>query len=339
MILAGDIGATKTSLGLFSREGGPARPLARTTFQSRDFPCLEEMAARFLKEAGGAVIKGASFGIAGPIRSGRVDTTNLPWSLDASSLSRSLGVTRLRLMNDTEALASALSLLGAQDLKTLNPGNPEPLGVRAVVAPGTGLGEAFLTHDSSRWRVHPTEGGHADFAPADEEQINLLRFMTDRFGHVSWERVCSGIGIENLARFLVETGKFEKPSWWKDAETKNTVTPEVIKGAMEQTPPCPLSLHTLDLFIATLGAEAGNLALKVLSTGGVYLGGGLPPRILPLLEKGGFTETFFAKGRMSEITRRIPVHVVLNPEAALQGAAMEGLEMIREKGKSRSRGW
>lgn len=330
MILAGDIGATKTGLGLFSREGGPARPILQATFSSQEFSSLEEIAVRFLKDAGAVTIKAASFGIAGPVRSGRVDTTNLPWSLDAGSLGNALGVTRVRLMNDTQALAFGLSLLGSGDLKILNAGSPEPLGVRAVLASGTGLGEAFLTCGERGSTAYPTEGGHADFAPAGGEQIDLLRFLADRFGHVSWERVCSGIGIENLAEFLVQTGRFEKPAWWEKARKKDgSITPELINEAMEDPSPSGLSLRVLELFSSILGAEAGNMALNLMATGGVYLGGGLPPRILPFLEKGFFMKAFLAKGRMAGIAKEIPVHVVLNPETALLGAAAEGLAMIQ----------
>ncbi|MBN2720581.1 MAG: glucokinase [Proteobacteria bacterium] len=328
MILAGDIGATKTGLGLFSREGGPARPILQATFSSRGSSSLEEIALRFLKDAGAVTIKAASFGIAGPVRSGRVDATNLPWTLDAGSLGNALGVAKVRLMNDTQALAFGLSLLGSGDLKTLNAGSPEPLGVRAVLASGTGLGEAFLTCGEGRLTAHATEGGHADFAAADEEQIDLLRFLADRFGHVSWERACSGIGIENLAQFLFQTGKFDRPAWWERAGKNGSITPELINEAMEDPAPSALSLRALELFCAILGAEAGNMALSLMATGGVYLGGGLPPRILPFLEKGFFMKAFLAKGRMAGIAKEIPVHVVLNPETALLGAAVEGLSMV-----------
>jgi len=330
MILAGDIGGTKTILGLFSREAGPGHPLVEDTFSSRDYSGLEEMSARFLGRAGSEPIKAACFGIAGPVRPGGVDTTNLPWSLDTYRLSQALGVPLLRFLNDTEALASGLSLLGLNDLKTLNPGIPEDKGVRAVLALGTGLGEAFLTYDNHRWRTHPTEGGHTDFSPAGEEQVSLLRYMNPSLGHVSWELVCSGIGIQNISHFLKDSGNYGEPPWPEDAAVGYDITPDVIHAALERTPPCPLSVHALGMFVSILGTEAGNLALKVLATGGVYLGGGLPPRILSILEKGGFMESFTAKGRMAEIMKNIPVHVILNTRAAFLGAAKEGLNLVTE---------
>jgi len=330
MILAGDIGATKTILGLFSENESMERPFAEKTFSSRDYPGLEEMAAEFLNRSKGLPVKAASFGVAGPIRSGRVDTTNLPWSLDTDSLGKALKVPIVRLMNDIEALGSGLCLLGPGDLKTLNPGDPQEGGIRAVLAPGTGLGEAFLTRENLRWRIHPTEGGHTDFSPSGEEQDALLRYLRGFSQHVSWELVCSGIGLRNISRFLEDTGNYGEPLWSKAASAGHDITPEIIQAAMERRPPCSLSLHALEMFISILGAEAGNLALKVLATGGVYLGGGLPPRILSLLEKGGFMESFTSKGRMSRIMENIPVHVILNPRAALMGAAKTGLEIIKK---------
>ena len=328
MILAGDIGATKTILGLFSEEESLERPFAEKTFPSGNYPGLEEMADEFLNQSMGPPVKAAFFGVAGPVRSGCVDTTNLPWSLDTDSLKNALKVPTVRLMNDIEALGSGLSLLGSGDLKTLNQGQPQEEGARAILAAGTGLGEAFLTSENSRWRTHPTEGGHTDFSPSGEEQDALLRFLRGFSQHVSWELVCSGIGLQNILSFLIDTGAYSEPPWSVSAAAGQDITPEIIHAALEEIPPCSLSTHALGMFVSILGAEAGNLALKVLATGGVYLGGGLPPRILSLLEKGGFMESFTAKGRMSRIMENIPVHVILNPRTALMGAAKTGLETV-----------
>jgi glucokinase len=334
MILAGDIGATKTVLGLFSVERGPGYPLEERIYPSRDYAGLEEITLEFLNRSGNPSVEAAAFGIAGPVRSGRVDTTNLPWSLDKNSLEEVLKVSSVYLMNDIEALGSGLSILEPGDLRTLNTGQPEEEGTRAVLAAGTGLGEAFLTREDQGWRIHPTEGGHTDFSPSGEEQDALLRYMRRTSSHVSWELVCSGIGLKNILDFLTDQGNYPDPPWSANADKDRDITPDIIQAALTESPPSPLSTHTLGMFVSILGAEAGNLALKVLATGGVYIGGGLPPRILPLMEQGSFMRSFTSKGRLSGILENIPVHVILNPRAAFFGAAKAGLEIFKKQVQS-----
>jgi glucokinase len=218
--------------------------------------------------------------------------------------------------------------LEAADLHTLNEGQPAPGGVIAVIAPGTGLGEAFLTWDGSRYRAHASEGGHTDFAPTNALEAGLLRYLLGRFEHVSYERVCSGRGLPNIYAYLKDSGYAEEPPWLAEQlASVEDPNPIIVNAALYGERPCELCVAMLNTFVSILGTEAGNLALKVLATGGVYLGGGIPPRILPALEQEEFIEAFRRKGRMSDLLARVPVHVILNPKVALLGAACHGLEL------------
>ena len=325
-LLAGDTGATKTDLGVFSPEDGPRAPLARAEFRSADYPSLEAIVRAFLGQVNFPVER-ACFAVAGPVVGGRARTTNLPWVVEAPNPAHDLGLAAVHLLNDLEAMALAVPILEPQDLHTLNTGEPTAGGTLAVIAPGTGLGEAFLTWDGTRYRAYPSEGGHADFAPTDPAQIGLLQYMADRFDHVSFERVCSGIGIPNIYDYLRDSGFLpESPELAGQLAAVSDRTPLIVEGALHPSSPCPLCAATLDLFVRILGAEAGNLALKVLATGGVYLGGGIPARILPALEQGGFMAAFQHKGRLADLLARVPVRVILHP-AALMGAASRALEL------------
>jgi glucokinase len=325
-LLAGDIGGTKTTLGVFSSQSGPRKPLSEATLASADYPSLEVLAAEFLGQAGLTVTR-ASFGVAGPIVGGRSDVTNLPWIVDERALADTLGLRSVRLLNDLDAIAHAVPLLDKSDLRTLHQGQSDRRGPIAIIAPGTGLGEAFLIWDGSRYEAHASEGGHADFAPRDELQIGLLRYLLRDLERVSYERVCSGHGLPNIYRYLRDTGYAEETPWLRqELAAAEDPTPVIANAALDKKPPCPLCVATLDTFVSILGAEAGNLALKVIATGGVYLGGGIPPRILPILEKDLFLEAFRAKGRLSNLIAPIPIHVILNPRTALLGAAQHGLE-------------
>lgn len=320
-VLAGDIGGTKTNLAIFSRGKKSFDPIAEATFSSRDFPGLEPMVRKFLSSAGVAVER-ANLGVAGPVLDGRARITNLPWVLDEADLAKDLGLASVKLLNDLLALACAVPLLEKKDLYTLNRGLPDPEGPKAVVAPGTGLGMAYLTWTGSGYRAYPSEGGHADFAPVDSTQAGLLKHMSERYGHVSWENVCSGIGLLNISTYLKESGLAEEPEWLAEklASGKDPV-PEMVRMAMNEENPCGICCGTLKIFLSILGSVCGNMALQMMSTGGLYLGGGIPPRIISLLENGIFMRSFLDKGRMSELTGRIPVYVIQNPKAALMGAA------------------
>jgi glucokinase len=325
MLLAGDVGGTKTTLGVFARDRGPREPLAVATFPSRDYASLEALVRDFLTGLDLSVDH-ASFGVPGPVVGGRAAITNLPWELDEVSLRAALGLRRAVLVNDLEAIAHAVPIAGPEDLATLNEGLPEPTGAVAIVAPGTGLGEAFLTWDGLRLVPHPSEGGHADFAPGDLLQVELVRYLLPRYSHVSRERVCSGRGIPNLYAFLRDSGRYVEPDWLADRLADvDDPTPVIASAALDAQARCDICVATLDMFVSILGAEAGNLALSVLATRGVYLGGGIPRRILPALTGDSFLRAFRSKGRMSSLLARVPVHVITNPQIALIGAAFHGL--------------
>ena len=322
MILAGDVGGTKTRLAVLT---GPRQPLAEMTLASADFASLEELVREFLTRVGLTVTR-ASLGVAGPVVDDRVAVTNLPWVVDAADLRRALGLESVHLLNDLVAIAHAVPFLTPTDVRTLNRGRALDGGTIAVIAPGTGLGEAFLTWDGTRYRAYPSEGGHTDFGPATPLQAELLRYLQTRWDHVSYERVCSGLGLPNIYAFLRQAGYADEPEWLRETlAAAPDPTPVIVGAALDEARPCPIATATLDLFVSVLGAEAGNLALKVLATGGVYLGGGIPPRILPALESGTFMAAFRHKGRFSDLVGRMPVQVILNPRAALLGAAYYGL--------------
>jgi len=328
MLLAGDIGATKTRLGIFSPERGPRSPLTEVSFVSRRYPDLEAIVREFLTQTG-LTANRACFGVAGPVVGGRTKATNLPWVIDERQICVALNLSSVRLLNDLTATAHAIPLLEPADLHTINKGQPIAKGNIAVIAPGTGLGEAFITWDGLRYQGHASEGGHTDFAPNNPLEVELLLNLQEQFGHVSYENVCSGRGLPNIYRFLKERRYAPEPSWLAEklARTDDPV-PVIVDAALDQVNPSKLCVKALNIFVSVLGAEAGNLALKVLAMGGVYLTGGIPPRILPFLNKR-FMKAFQYKGRMSDLVARMPVYVVLNSRVALLGAACYGLESYR----------
>jgi glucokinase len=333
VLLAGDIGGTKTNLAVFSPDAGLDAPLVEESLPSGHYPSLEALIAAFLEKVDLTLDK-ASFGVAGPVVGGKATVTNLPWVIEAERLRQMLHLSEVRLLNDLQAIAHSIPYLRADDLSTLNGGVPEQHGTLAVIAPGTGLGEAFLTWDGTRYRAHASEGGHVDFAPTSELEVNLLRYLMHRGDHVSYERICSGIGIPNIYAFLRDSHYAEEPAWLAARlAAAESPTPIIVQSALAGTPtghgeegPSALCMATLDLFVSALAAEAGNLALKVLATGGVYVGGGIPPRILSLLGGDRFMAPFRRKGRFFELLSRMPVHVIRNPRSALLGAAAHGLE-------------
>ncbi|UCG65023.1 MAG: glucokinase [Deltaproteobacteria bacterium] len=329
MLLAGDIGGTKTSVGIYSPEKGPREPLIEATFPSARYSSLEALVKEFLSRSELSV-DSASFGIAGPVVKGKVKTTNLPWIIDEKKLGKELKLRSVHLLNDLEAIAYGVPHQKVADLHTINEGLKAAGGPVAVIAPGTGLGEAFLTWDGKRYRAHPSEGGHGDFAPTNSLEIDLLRYLQETMEHVSYERICSGHGLPNIYAFLKDRGYAREPAWLAgQLKAATDPTPLIVNAALDTKRPCELCKTTLDIFVSVLGAEAGNLALKVLATGGVYLAGGIPPRIIPALESKRFIESFSRKGRFSELVARLPVHVIMNPKIALIGAAFHGLELAQ----------
>lgn len=326
LLLVGDVGATKIDLAVFADGGDLRAPTAYERVASAAFPDLEAAAGAFLARRGLRVER-ACFAVAGPVVGDRVELTNLPWVVDAASLAAGLGVAAVHLLNDLEAVAHAIPLLGPDDLRTLNPGVPQHGGGLAVVAPGTGLGEAFLTWDGTRYRAHPSEGGHADFAPADDLQVELWRFLRARVEHVSVERVASGLGLPNVYDFLLARGEEpERPEIAAAIAAAPDRARAIIEAAREARAPSRLCQAAIELFVDALGAEAGNLALKVLATGGVYLAGGMAAAIGPALDRG-FMRAFVRKDRYAGLLGRIPVHAITNPRVALLGAARRGFEL------------
>ena len=323
-VLAGDVGGTKTDMAIFSSDAGVRAPLARATFQNHRYASLEAIALEFLGQTKVPVVA-ATFDVAGPVVDGEAKITNLPWVVTEASLKDALQLTSVHLLNDLEATALAVPMLGAAELRVLNGGRLTPNGPIAVIAAGTGLGEAFLTWDGRRYHAHASEGGHADFGPTTPLQIDLLAYLQRKFEHVSYELVCSGIGIQHLYQYLKDAGHtVELPAVAARIAAADDPTPIIMEAGLASNGRSESSAATLELFTAILGAESGNLALKVLSTGGVFVGGGIPPRMLPLLEQGSFMRAFLRKGRLSHVLVDMPVHIILGP-AALMGAAQFGL--------------
>jgi glucokinase len=326
-LLAGDIGGTKTALAVYSAERGPRAPLAQCEFPSAKYASLPVMVREFLSGTDLTVDR-ASFAVAGPVIGGSSHVTNLSWDLSETGLAAELKLESVGLLNDLEAIGDAVPSLGPSDLHTLNAGQPVDGGAIAVIAPGTGLGEAFLIYDGARYRAFPSEGGHASFAPRNELEAGLLTYLKRKFEHVSVERVCSGPGLLKIYHYLRDMSYAPESPEMGRALAAAEYAPPLIGGAAQRPDPDPLSHAALTLMVSILGSESGNLALKVLSLGGVYLAGGIPPRILPVLRDGHFLAAFTAKGRMSELLGRMPISVVAL-RAALLGAAIRGLDSGR----------
>ena len=319
MLLAGDIGGTKSRLAIFADGADPRQPLAEEVLSSGQFSGIEALIRAFLKRTNRSADR-ACFAIAGPVIKGRAAVTNLPWIAEAEAIRREFGFRSVCLLNDLAATVRAVPLLEPRELHTLSQGEPAAQGVIAVIAPGTGLGGAFLTREGTRPMEHASEGGHADFAAGNPLEEDLLRELRKEFDHVSYERVCSGPGLWRIYRFLRERRTAAEPARLaaRLAAAADPVQVLVEAALTEKTGIC---VQTVSLFCSILGAEAGNLALKTLATGGVYIGGGIAPRLLPFLDEGPFLTAFRRKGRMADLLFRMPVHVILEPRAALIGAA------------------
>jgi len=321
VILAGDIGGTKAQLALFAPGAHPRSPAVEERLPTHGSPSLEAILKQFLERSNGRP-SGAVLGIAGPVHDNRCITTNLPWHVDGEALSAALGVP-VTLLNDLEATAWGLDTLDPADLVTLQTGE-RANGNRALIAAGTGLGEALLVWDGARWHPTASEGGHTDFAPRDALEDELLHWLRGKYGRVSYERVLSGPGLADLYRFFRDTRRGFEPSdvamrFDRAEQPAAVVTETALDGS------CERARLTLERFVAVYGAEAGNLALKALALAGLYVGGGIAPRILSALTRGGFVRAFFDKGRLSPVLTRIPVTVVLDERTALWGAAARAL--------------
>jgi glucokinase len=325
MILAGDVGGTKTLLGLFD-PGPPLRAVHVASFPSASFPSLGAIVEAFRSSAPGA-IAAAALGVAGPVRGTTAALPNLAWSVAAAPIAALLRVPAVALLNDLEATAWALELLGDAELATLLPGEPAAEGNQAVISAGTGLGEAVLYRAGERRTAFATEAGHADLAPRTDLELELLAWLRARHGRVSWERVLSGRGLADLHAFLGATGRGAEPADVTAAiragDPAATISAAALAGTSER---CALAL---DLFCGVYGAEAGNLVLRALATGGLFLGGGIAPKILPWLRREPFRRAFLDKGRLSPLLAATPVNVILDERAALLGAARVAAEALR----------
>jgi glucokinase len=317
MILAGDVGGTKVHLALYNFTNGNLQHIRDERYPAKDYSGLEEIVREFLAAD---EVSSACFGVPGPVRDGRLRLTNLPWTLDSRELARNLKIEHIFLINDLEANGYGVAELKADQIYTLSEGDASQIGNRALIAAGTGLGEGILAWNGKQHVPMPSEGGHSDYGPRNEDEIDLLRFLKQKYnGRVSYERVVAGMGITNIYDFLRDVRGMEEPTWLRDrlaSEDPNAVITELALAAKSE-----ICEKTLDMYVSAYGAEAGNLALKILSVGGLYLGGGIAPRILEKLKDGTFIKSFTDKGRLSQLLINMPVRVILESRAALLGAA------------------
>jgi glucokinase len=320
MILAGDIGGTKVHLALYKFTHGQLHYEREQKFPAKDFSGIEEIVHTFL---GSHSVATACFGVPGPVRDGRLRLTNLPWTLDSFELTKSLNIPHVYLINDLEANGYGIAELQPEQIYTLSEGDPSQIGNRALIAAGTGLGEGILAWNGHMHIPFPSEGGHSDYAPRNEDEIDLLRFLKQKYqGRISFERVVSGMGITNIYEFLRDVRGIEEPA--SLAERIQNEDPNAVITELALAEKSELCEKTLDMFTSAYGAEAGNLALKILSVGGLYIGGGIAPRIIEKLKDGAFMKAFTDKGRLSQLLINMPVRVILESRAALLGAAAYG---------------
>jgi glucokinase len=317
-VVAGDIGGTKTRLAIIDVVGAQVNVERENSYPSRDFATFDALLANFL--TGVQAPSHAAFGIAGPVLDGAVRTTNLPWYIEADALRQRFGFQFCTLLNDLEATAAGLPALGDEDLLTLQAGEPNACGNAAIIAAGTGLGEAGMYWDGHRHHPYAAEGGHTSFSPQSELEIALLRYLQLRYEHVSWERVVSGMGLVNVHDFLRAYRKVAVPQWQEDEMRENDAAAVISRAALGGKD--DICIEALELFVQLYGAEAGNLALKAMSRGGLYVGGGIAPKILPMFQRDIFMQSFLNKGRMRPLLETMPVRVILNDRVALYGPAL-----------------
>jgi glucokinase len=324
--LAGDIGGTKTRLAVVEVSGTQVRIVHEVSYPSREYISFELLLDNFL--TGTETLGHAAFGIAGPVQDRVALTTNLPWSIDADALQHRFSFASCTLLNDLEATAYGLPALGEKDMITLQSGAPNASGNAAIIAAGTGLGEAGLFWDGRCHQPFATEGGHASFSPGNELEMGLLRHLQRHYQHVSWERVVSGMGLLSVHEFLRVHHKSAVPQWLVEEMHRGDAAAAIAQAALSGRD--EICIETLNCFVSLYGAEAGNLALKVMSRGGMYLGGGIAPKILPMLQNGAFLDAFLNKGRMRPLLEAMPVKVILNDRTALFGPALLASQFVRD---------
>ena len=327
LVLAGDVGGTKSNLALFRVDAGRLVILQNHRFPSSDFPGLNAIVRQFLAGESRPILA-ACFGVPGPVKKGRARPTNLAWGVNAAEIAAEFSISHVGLLNDLEANAYGIAELSEADFASIQAGAPDAAGNRCVVSPGTGLGEGGLFWDGRKYRVWACEGGHADFAPRNSLEIALLEYLIAQYGHVSAERVVSGMGIENIYRFLRDTGR--APEKAEVAREMENTDGGLVISKHARAGDCRLCAQTIETFLACFGAEAGNMALKAMATGGVFLGGGIPAKMLAELRSGPFIGAFNDKGRLAGLMKTMPVKVVLNDQAALLGAARRALDSALE---------
>lgn len=327
-VLAGDIGGTKTALGCFSTVSGPTSPVHEHVYRTNDWTSFHDVVSDFLGRID-CRPAAACFGIAGPIANHRAEiTVNVHWPIDARDISDLFGHDRIDLINDMQAMGMGVLVLPDSGFDTISPGVPEPTANRGLIAAGTGLGFSLLVHHHRSWIAVPSEAGHVDFAPNSEIEIELLRYLWDIYGRISSERVLSGPGLYNIYKFLRDTGRGAEPDWL--AKEMETGDPSAVVSKYGLNDNEPLCARALDLFVQVYGAVAGDYAITTLARGGIYLGGGIPPKILPRLKRAEFMNGFTNKGRLSDLISQIPVKVILETNTPLYGAASHAMQLLTE---------
>jgi len=327
--LAGDLGGTKTLMALYGTKDHGYALIREQRFANRDYADFSGIIADFLHDSENYP-QVAAFGVAGPIAEGCVRMTNLGWFIDQQALREQFRFADVLLLNDLVAVAQSVSILSPEDLWVVNPGTPVPQGSMAVLAPGTGLGEAYLCWNGTDYAAYPSEGGHADFAPTSKTEQALLSFLLAEHDHVSYEMICSGRGIPNIFRYLTQgAGMKVAPDLQKELEAASDITPVLMGHALKKD--SEVARLTLEIFLSVLASEAGNMAIKFLSTGGLYMGGGMLPRLRSAFDRKNFMERFVSKGRMSGILSNIPVKIIMTERAGLNGVALSAFRAIREQ--------
>ena len=318
-LLAGDIGGTNTRLAIFrTGDGATFEAISEQIFPSRDFQTLEQILNTFLQAEQTDVTR-ACFGIAGPIIDQTCDATNLPWRISAASIRNEFGFQNCWLLNDLEANAWGIGALAEEDFHTLNKGQPGRMGNASIISAGTGLGEAGLYWDGQIHRPFSSEGGHTDFSPSNRLEFDLHEYLAEQYGHVSWERLVSGPGLKNIHAFLRHYHNSTEPEWLQQKISQSGAAPAISEAALAKHD--PICEQALNLFVTLYAREAANHALKIMARHGVFLGGGIAPKILPRLQQADFLQAFFSKGRMRHLVEAMPLRVILNDKAALLGAA------------------
>ncbi len=337
IILAGDIGGTKTNLSLFKLKGGKLFLMLEKTLTTRNFPSFEAILNSFIKEEKElAEIDCICLGVAGPVIEGKVSGTNFPWELSEEEIRKTTGVSLIFLINDMEANAYGLGILKKEERIEIKKG-AHLSGNKAVISPGTGLGEAGIYWDGTYYHPFATEGGHCDFCPRNEQDIDLLKFLQDLFGHVSWERIISGPGIYSLYQFLLKEKNEEEPVWFQEKLVGNTPAAVISESAKEGN--SPICTETMGLFFRYLAIETAQIALKFKATGGIYIGGGIIPKVLDLLDKEKFVDNFLQVNRMNPLLEKIPIYVITNEDSPIYGAAFYAAMRLSESSDNSGSGF